>query len=323
MANSSSSVSVSGGGLRSHVGSAVAGWYWVVLALGFTVAFAVPLFGALHIGGLIRLPWSSDKPAVPQELFTNPYVIATQGSYVALEGAETANPSKTAPFLFTVWLNLKKLPAPGEQLVLLSKYEGSPLPNNGYAIALKRDEASLRPMVFWGDETTTGKWYDFPEIEISAREWFLIGLSFSQQKYLGLYFGDPKAAGDPLKLLGGYELGTPVVPSSSAPLILGAAVERHFRGLIGAFGVFNGKLPGETRAVLSAMMKSPSTLTEPLATLPHVVWVPDASASDESTPHEEFEVVYATNSGVRRNGKGARKKNLTSRNQRASDGKKI
>ncbi len=312
-----------------HTGVGLAVWHWAVLGVGFLLAFAIPLSGALHVGGLLQFPWqffpwSKSSSEVSKELFSEPFVISSQGSYVSLEGGLVANPSKSAPFLLTVWMNLKRLPSPGEQLVLLSKYEGTPLPNNGYAIALKRDDVSLRPMVFWGDEGTTGKWYDFPAIDINSRDWFLLALSFSEQRYLGLYLGAAESTNGPsqgasLKLLGGYELGTTVIPSSSAPLILGAARERHFRGMIGPFGAFLGPLQADTRKVLGELVKTPEKLPTPLKEVISSVWIPKASYTSGTSPEGDFRVSFESGSPAR----GNRRKQALSNSDRDTDGKKV
>jgi hypothetical protein len=299
------------------------------------------MLAGLHIGGFLTNIFpgflsglSSDESSA---LFPEAFPINQQGDYLQIGHSPALNPSADGAFLLTTWLNLRRLPAVGERLILLSKYEGSPRTNNGYAIALHRDEHSIRPLVFWGDPSTTGRWYDFPEISLESRQWLLLGLSFSEQKYLGLYYGTidsprvesrrsmiesarvrdtsaesslPAPALDEasdesrpervrsrnsasagasaetdlqrhvttssLTLLGGYELGTSVVPSSSAPLIIGAARDRHFRGSVGAVGVFAGALNGQARAILSGAMKEPLSPPESLENLLQF-WLPDAS----------------------------------------------
>lgn len=281
----------------------------LLLGLAFSLAFIVPLSVALSVGGLVSLPWFSTQVEKPQDLFSNPFSITGQGSYLQIASSDSqalGNPVASERFLVSTWFKLRRLPAPGEQLILFSKYEGNPLPTNGYALALRQDEHALRPMVFWGDAATHGRWYDFPAVELSSKDWFAFALSFSEDRYLGLHLITTDELGNQVRLLGGYELSTTVIPSSSAPLILGAPRDRSFRGLIGPIGIFTGNALSDSRQVINQIAEVPFQLPEIItqSSSPYI-WVPDALASDE--PRAEglpYVVAFHEGEGVR----GARRR---------------
>jgi hypothetical protein len=291
----------------------------VLLSLAFSLAFLVPLSVALSVGGLLSIPWMASNVDGPQELFSNPFSIASQGSYVEISSGDLpeggpsrvrapvpGNPIAQERFLVTAWFKLRRLPAPGEQLILFSKYEGSPLPSNGYALALRQDELALRPLVFWGDASTPGRWYDFPAVELSSKDWFAFAMSFSDDRYLGLHLITTHDQGNQVRLLGGYELSTAVVPSSTAPLILGAPRDRPFRGLIGPVGVFTGPGLIDTRKIINEIAKVPYQVPAGIrSTALPLIWVPEAVTKESSsTERASYVVTYHEAGG----GRGAKRR---------------
>lgn len=281
----------------------------LLLVLAFSLAFFVPLSVALNVGGLVSFPWFSAQVEKPQDLFSNPFSITVQGSYLqvaSVDNQAVGNPVASERFLVSTWFKLRRLPAPGEQLILFSKYEGNPLPTNGYALALRQDEHALRPIVFWGDAATHGRWYDFPAVELSSKDWFAFTLSFSEDRYLGLHLITTDDIGNQVRLLGGYELSTAVIPSSSAPLILGAPRDRPFRGLIGPVGIFTGAALRDSRQLINQMAEVPFRLPEVITqTKSPYIWIPDALAADASRAEGlPYVVAYHEGEGVR----GARRR---------------
>jgi len=258
----------------------------------FFVGFAVPVLAGLHVGGVVSI-WNgslslssffgTSNSQAPERLFPEAFQINAQGSHLRLQHQEDLNPKSGQDFLFTAWFNLRRLPLPGEKLILLSKYDGSGKTANGYAIGLSRDEKSLRPVVYWGNSESGGRWYDFPEISLSQRSWFMLALSFSGERYLGLYQSiKSQSEGqevDELQLLGGYELADAALPSSEVPLLIGAVNERPFRGLIGPLAMYSGKkISQDLKKTLRGIVKVPTAPAEDRPGDSLVMWVPKSSA---------------------------------------------
>ncbi len=253
----------------------------------FLFGFAVPVLAGLQVGGVVSI-WDgglwSKSSGETERLFPSAFQVASQGSHLRIKHQAEINPQADQEFVLTAWFNLRRMPLPGEKLILLSKYEGSGKAANGYAIGLSRDETSLRPVVYWGGSEQGGRWYDFPEVNLTPRTWFMLALSFTGGRFIGLYQGEkPQGEGTvgegTLQLLGGYELTEPVMPSSESPLVLGAVNERQFRGLIGPLAIYaSKKVSKDLRKALSEVVKTPTTPATEATGDSLVAWIPDSTA---------------------------------------------
>jgi hypothetical protein len=71
---------------------------------------------------------------------------------------------------------------------------------------------------------------------LRAKEWYLLGISFREKRYLGVHLM-PHNGGKKAEVLGGYDLEPQVIPDTPADLVVGAFGASKFRGRIGPFGV--------------------------------------------------------------------------------------
>lgn len=182
--------------------------------------------------------------------------------FLKVESRAELLPSAKTDYFLLFWVNLRSLPAVGERLVLLSKYNGTPPKISGYAVAISRDSNAVRPVLFWGDGSTAGsRWYDFPEIAMSANQWTLFGLHLHKDKFVGMYTASVSNNNEPVvKFLGGHEIDlADALKIGTADIVFGAPSGRDFKGKIGPLAIINPLSIGGDRiaSALGEYIKSP------------------------------------------------------------------
>ncbi len=248
---------------------------WFALAILFLAFFGLPVLLAGLFGGIPF--FGGKKSSASSELFPNAFPVSSQGSFLRIAHAEDIVPREGKDLIVITWFRVKKFPDLGQRLILLSKYQGSPLPSEGYAIGLTREPQGIRPTVFWGDSKTKGKWFEFSETAIVPKEWFALILSFHGDRYLGLHIVRIIGSGiGDSELLGGYDLGDGAgMEMGQADLLLGAPGERPFRGSIGPVAILSKKdLASQIKELVKAVQKKPLNFIDGLESREVRVWLP-------------------------------------------------
>lgn len=241
----------------------------------FIAFIAVLLCSVLFVLGIVK--YSHPVRAV-DELFPSSLKIESSLSNLQISGAQGLEPEVDKDFFVSAWFRLDRPIGNGQKVTLFSKVEDS----HGYALALEgTGENQVRPSVLW-KEGTVGKWYPMSEIEIPVREWFVIGLIFYKDKFLGGHFGlwDPIKEHASISTLGGHELSTIVRPKAGdRPLVFGPIPKGTFRGSIGPILIAQGKkLSKDVPAAFKLIAKFPKLVPENLAENQVVVWLPKVPA---------------------------------------------
>ncbi|MBX7144751.1 MAG: hypothetical protein K1X79_09900 [Oligoflexia bacterium] len=205
----------------------------------YVLSFSLPFVLTFRVSDLFS---SRPTPRFDEEaLFPEATPISSQGMFLEAQALEAANPATGKDFVFFFWARLSRLPRNSEKLLLAAKSQLFADKQDGYVIGLSRDGDLLRPIVYWGNEQA-GRWYQFAPIDIYQGQWVLLALTFaSADGVLGLHAVDydPRGAVQ-VHVLGGYEVESHQVASSSASLKMGAWGANRFRGKFGPFGVFSG-----------------------------------------------------------------------------------
>ncbi len=233
--------------------------YLVSLILLFLLAFAVPLIFALTVGGVFSkyMPESvvslvesesdiNEKDGSEKDsLFPNSVSINNSNSLISIKSNSSLEASDGKDFIFSFWVKFKKLPSQDENMIIISKYDDKSASRKGYSFALAREQENVRPSVYWRDENNNGTWFAFSEIYVEPKLWNLFVISFRDNKYLGLHTAalleKDQTLSTQIKLLGGYELSTTIIPQNKSNLEIGAISAGKFRGKIGPVGIFNRK----------------------------------------------------------------------------------
>jgi hypothetical protein len=243
----------------------------LTMLLVFVVCFSLAVFVVIRMlrGGSLENNASLGQPGSKKQqvqLFPDAITINRSDRFLRVTHRPEFIPNHKKEYLLLFWVNLKSLPAVGERLVLLSKYSGVPPKIIGYALGLSRDSNSIRPVLFWGDGSTAGRWYDFPEISIVPNQWNLFALHVHKDRFVGLYSGHANIAGaSSVRFLGGHELDLQdPLNLGTADLIFGAPAGREFRGRLGPLAIINPLSIGFDNILptLEGYLKNPLDLSE-------------------------------------------------------------
>ncbi len=263
---------------------------------GIAVFLALSIFAAtliLWVGGAMSF--------LPSEVsggtrFPEAFEVSSQGSFLRIEHGDDLQPQAGEDFLVLAWFNLKRLPAVGQQLVLLSKYD--PEDGRGYGLGLSRDEKGLRPMVYFADADDVKKmsairhatrWYEFPDLDFPLTGWFMFALTLHDDKLLGAHmarFADQDSAKAELHLLGGYDVGEMVPPLGTSDLIVGAFQDRLFRGEVGPLAIARGRgLADRFKDIFKQSTRHPLEVVDEIPRDWLKLWVPNQQGDRSDFSH--------------------------------------
>jgi hypothetical protein len=235
----------------------------IPLVVGFIVAFGISWLAVLAVGFSFNSDAKVASPteAPSDEAFAQAVSVTGVGTVLRVDNAQTLNPS-TGDFLLFAWFKLKNPLQDGDRAPFLGKYDENSKSKAGYALALVGGADGVRPHVFWQNEAGQGRWYAFASTQIKAQEWYLFAVTFRAQRYLGVHVAEfgPKVSPE---VLGGYDLEGQVLPSSSAPLEIGAAGTSKFRGRVGPFGVLHGlDVARDAGKIIKEIARNPESIPE-------------------------------------------------------------
>ena len=214
-------------------------YFLILLPLVFLVSFAIPIVFAAKVGGLFGVSRFFDAE---KELFPSSIVVGSPGRFVRVQNSTELNPAQGKDFFFGGWFQFKRLPAVGETMLLLTKFDASLNSKAGYALGLIRSEKDIKPAVYWRNVRGKGGWYEFSPLDFSDRGWTFFAVTVRGGKLLGLHTAEPDRRGKiRLKLSGGFELAEEVFPENSVSLVLGSNTATGFQGRIGPFGIISSE----------------------------------------------------------------------------------
>jgi hypothetical protein len=167
------------------------------------------------------------------------------GRYVEVEHRPELNPSSwqapSGSFVLYAWVRPREMPADGQEFFFVSKIDET-FPNlNGFALGVRRMGDALAPLVHWHDVSGAGQRFLFPDVTLSPHIWNLVVLVYQGPGLLSVHTGKLEREQDTvLNLAGGYSVDELELPSSDAPLVIGALAHASFRGQIAALGILAG-----------------------------------------------------------------------------------
>lgn len=232
------------------------------LAIVFIAAFSLPIF-ALYQG--LNYFWR-DRESVeePLEAFPEAIRFAIQGAYAKIDYHQALSPSAGNGFVLGAWFKLNQMPAIGQRIMLLSKFDPESKSAEGYAIGITRDASGYRPIVYWRSAKGSGGWYLFSKFAARPRTWFLLSLSFRSGNLLGLHGVpdiDDQSRG--VELLGGYELEENSYPTNTSAIVFGAYGQNPFRGFLGPVAIFNGPdIGGDIHGIVKRLLRKPEEVPD-------------------------------------------------------------
>ncbi|MFM1846772.1 MAG: hypothetical protein RL417_246 [Pseudomonadota bacterium] len=259
--------------------------FFIGLVIVFAVSFVTPIIVGTRIAGVRSVP--SDVPADPT--FPASKLVAGRSDGLAIAHHAALEPQSGEDFLVFGWFKPRVFPKDGQRMILFSKFSQTEHLGAGYALALDGENGALRPAVYWRDAANNGRWLQFAELPPNSRDWFLVALTLSGGRYLGVHgaFLNPEGSKPSLALLGGYDVKAIALPRSAAPLSIGWGGTRRFAGRIGPFGVFSlPNFSGDFDRLLKEISRNPLEGGELVDDDEVKFWSVDLEADLSSIRHE-------------------------------------
>ncbi len=234
----------------------------VGLACAFVLAFSLPIF--ILYQGMNYFWRDQESVETPAEAFPQAVRFAAQGSYGKIDYHQALSPIEGNDFFFSAWFKVNQMPAVGQRIMLISKFDPDSKNAEGYAVGITRDPSGYRPIVYWRSAKGNGGWYLFSTLAARPRTWFMLGLSFRAGNRLGLHGVadiDDQVRG--VELLGGYELEESSYPTNSSSIVFGAYGQNPFRGFVGPVSVFNGpEVDNDIHGIVKRLMRKPDEVPD-------------------------------------------------------------
>lgn len=237
---------------------------WFIVAFGLSYGLVVTC-GALLVSTQGTVAVDSEDGArdsvVPEAL-----VVSHGGTALRVSHHSALNPTGDGDFLFYVWFKLRKPLVDGDRAVFVAKYDPESKVRPGYSVALVGGPDGVRPTVYWQNQEGHGRWYPFASTQLRAKEWYLLGVSFRDKRFLGVHLmahdGGKKA-----EVLGGYDLEPQVIPDTQADLVVGAFGASKFRGRVGPFGIIRREgMTKDVATFIVQMSKAAGSLPSSVST---------------------------------------------------------
>lgn len=195
--------------------------------------------------------------------FSDAVAITRSGTVLTVAHHPLLNPTES-DFMLFVWFKLKSSLDLQERSAFLGKYDPKEANPEGYALALVGGADGVRPHVYWQNSAGKGRWFAFASTRIEPGRWYVMGVTFRAQRYLGVHIAPYGPEASP-EVLGGYDLDGSIVPASSANLSIGQFKRSKFRGHVGPFGVFRDvDIAKEAPRILKRIARDPSFEAEPV-----------------------------------------------------------
>jgi hypothetical protein len=209
--------------------------------------------------------------------------VSRGGVYLKATVGESGNPTKGEDYGLFVWFKLRKLPAVGEALGLVGKFD-SQLPGRpGYAVSLEGAPDGVRPRVYISAGDVPGRWYSFASHPMNRRDWYLLQVTVVDGAFIATSLGRAFSEEPPI-LLGGHRLTGGELPASKADLVVGAFGASRFRGQVGPFGIISGPDSKEKfSSYLRAIQKQPSGIPSGIPSSAVRLW---AAPFDDQGPRK-------------------------------------
>ena len=282
----------------------------VALVAAFGAALVVSWLAV--VGIFFSLKSGDVSPNVPSapvsdSAFADAIALTRSGTVLSVAHHQLLNPTDS-DFMLFVWFKLKSAIDLQERSAFLGKYDQRGGEPEGYALALVGGADGVRPHVYWQNSNGRGRWFAFASTTIEPGKWYVMGVTFRAQRYLGVHIASYGPEANP-EVLGGYDLDGSIIPASNAKLSIGAFKRSKFRGHVGPFGVFrNIDISKDATRILKSVARDPSFDAEPVDPSQVALWAdpsvdrgplhlpitedgdsdsPTDGASDEATQHRK------------------------------------
>jgi hypothetical protein len=245
----------------------------IYLIGAFFAAFAVSWLVVVALFFSFKSSQSTTGGSAPKVdgAFSDAVAITRSGTVLTVAHHPLLNPTES-DFMLFVWFKLKSSLDLQERSAFLGKYDSKEANPEGYALALVGGADGVRPHVYWQNSAGKGRWFAFASTRIEPGTWYVMGVTFRAQRYLGVHIAPYGPEASP-EVLGGYDLDGSIVPASSANLSIGQFRRSKFRGHVGPFGIFRDiDIAKEAPRILKRIARDPSFEAEPVEQSNVALW---------------------------------------------------
>ncbi len=245
----------------------------IYLVGAFVAAFAVSWLAVIAVFFSFKSQTASTSVASPggNSAFVDAVAIAHPGMVLTVAHHPLLNPSES-DFMLFVWFKLKAGLDLQERSAFLGKFDQRAVNPEGYSLALVGGADGVRPHVYWQNSAGSGRWFAFASTTIEPGRWYVMGVTFRAQRYLGVHIAPYGPEASPA-VLGGYDLDGAIVPASSANLSVGQFKKSKFKGHVGPFGVFRGiDISKDAARILKRIARNPSFEADPVEESQIALW---------------------------------------------------
>ncbi len=245
----------------------------IYLVGAFIAAFGVSWLAVVAVFFSFKSPQSNTTVASPRtdSAFADAVAITQSGNVLTVAHHPLLNPTES-DFMLFVWFKLKSSLDLKERSAFLGKYDPREQNPEGYALALVGGADGVRPHIYWQNSAGSGRWFAFASTTIEPGKWYVMGVTFRAQRYLGVHIAPygPEAS---TEVLGGYDLDGAIIPASAANLSIGQFKRSKFRGHVGPFGIFRDiDISKDAPRILKRIARSPSFDSVPVEESQIVLW---------------------------------------------------
>lgn len=245
----------------------------IYLVGAFFAAFGVSWLAVVAIFFSFKSS-NSDPTSVPpttDAVFADAVAITRSGTVLTVGHHPLLNPTES-DFMLFVWFKLKSDLDLKERSAFLGKYDPREANPQGYALALVGGADGVRPHVYWQNSAGGGRWFAFASTNVKPGTWYVMGVTFRAQRYLGVHIAPYGPDANP-EVLGGYDLDGAIIPASSANLSIGQFKRSKFKGHVGPFGVFRDiDISKDSSRILKRIARNPSFDEEPVEESKIALW---------------------------------------------------
>lgn len=233
-----------------------------LLTLLFAASFSIPLFIGAHF--FSAHPKSQQQSDESDPIFPNRLQLHGQSAFISVASDSILNPQPDSEYLISTWFKLGQLPSDEEEVTLFSKIDQSNRLKPGYMLSLVKRGGSIRPVLYWKNEEGKGGTYEFSTFRLLPRVWNSFVLTFKEGSLLGLHRIEQEEGKKPVReLLGGFRLTTSVIPTTTAPLIIGSEAGKQFKGSVGPLAIVSGPhVLNDFNDTLKAMSRDPQRISD-------------------------------------------------------------
>jgi hypothetical protein len=243
------------------------------LVVAFFAAFTVSWLAVVAVFFSFKSRQDPLKEAAPMtdSAFADAVAITRGGTVLTVAHHPLLNPTGS-DFMLFVWFKLKSSLDLKERSAFLGKYDSREINPEGYALALVGGADGVRPHVYWQNSSGSGRWFAFASTTIEPDKWYVMGVTFRAQRYLGVHIAPYGPEANP-EVLGGYDLDGAIIPASSANLAIGQFKKSKFKGHVGPFGVFRDiDIPKDAPRILKRIARNPSFEADPVEESQVALW---------------------------------------------------